>query len=247
MMSNGNGNGSLLEKIQKCLALAQGTPIQAESEQAMRMAQALMMKHNVTLAEVEGYEGGEDTREYVKEEIENLKYAPSLSRFIDPILKKFFFVRPVYYTGFEGYKTPKICIFGLRHNVEIALFVRGFLKKEYNRLWREHKKAMGYTHERSIRSFFEGLNSGFSEKLQEERDFQHQTLGARCTALVKVEKELSKKFAEAFPNLQKGRRSSYNHYSHDYNTGHQHGKNISLQKPVATGDQSSITERRAIR
>lgn len=157
--------GRMAERIAKLLALAESPNIH-EAEAAMAAAQRLLLKYNVeaqrSMAE-RGYAWmhlGKPTGRTTEAE-----------RILSLILGKHFFVEAIWvpvYRPLEGKRGSVLEICGAPENLEIAEYVHGYLTATAERLWREHRTAMGIASDRDRRTFVAGVMTGMSDKLSRE-------------------------------------------------------------------------------
>lgn len=184
-------NPDVLEKIKKLLRVDDSKgATQAEVENAMQAATRLALRHGIDLDEVDTTEEVESNEPIIEETFNPTNGSkvydnqlPVTHRFIAFILERYFRVSILTVKkwarradGTEG-PTRTIQIFGKKTNVSIAIYVYGFLQREFKTLWRKYRAKTGA--EMSSRaSFYQGLYWGLDEKLR-------QTMGV-------VEKESAK-------------------------------------------------------
>lgn len=141
-------NKEIIEKIQKLLNLA-NSDNQNEAELASKKAQELLIKYNLCMAQVE-------VKEYDSEQIE-VGRDPS-DKFVNDILMKFFLVYP--------FKSGKFYVFnGTKENLQVAMFVRSFLKQSFKSLYKNEAKKEGWTNGSNRNAFYLGLWKGLKEQL----------------------------------------------------------------------------------
>ncbi len=170
----------ILDKIRKLLRVGEERgATQAECENALALAQRLATTNNINLAEVDAQEvtgAGEPIvdESYTPERsgggpVE--RKMPVANKFIVWILKRYFAVRILEGTKWnekELRHQPSLNIIGRKTNVQIAIYVYGFLYHEFQRRWRDHKRATDapmYTRN----SYYNGLYQGLSAKLEETK------------------------------------------------------------------------------
>jgi hypothetical protein len=176
----------VLDKIRKLLQVdpAKGAT-QAEAEQALMAAQRLALKHSIDLAAVDVT--GDTT---AGEPIVNQPWTPqregggecaarlpTCHKFIAWILGKYFGVRVIEVSSWGEYvdkgqtlqgRRKSLSLVGRQSNVQIAIYVYGYLHREFMDLWHAHKKKHGLSMA-DRNGFFYGLYVGLSEKLEREK------------------------------------------------------------------------------
>ncbi|MDH5675487.1 MAG: SprT-like domain-containing protein [Myxococcales bacterium] len=157
---------AVLDRVRKLLSLAQ-SPNENEAQAAMNAAQRLMLKHNLKeVGEVEargyGYlRLGEPTGR-VRES----------QRILARILLKHFFVDVIWmpvWRVHEGKRGSVIEVCGTPANLELASYVHSFLMRTADRLWLEHKRALGIRKNRDRQAYLAGVMSGFLDKLNAQQ------------------------------------------------------------------------------
>lgn len=218
----------VVEKIKKLLAVdpAKGAT-QAEAEQALMAAQRLALKNNIDLASIDTTEdtsAGEPiinqpwtpTREGGGECAARL---PTCHKFIVWILTAYFAVRVIEISTYGEYADKGVTKRGLRKslsivgrqtNVQIAIYVYGFLHREFMDLWHAHKKETNASMS-SRNSFFYGLYVGLNDKMHLEKgrselaaqeELSHSNVGKSYEMILVGEKEkIDQQVKEAHPRL----------------------------------------------
>ena len=224
---------SILRKIQKCLALAAGSN-QGDAEAAIAQANRLMTEHNIAMVEVDTYTA--DDINYVNEEFISKNANAYHVEYVLMILKKFFFVRPIF--SYNDMGTRVIEIVGTEENIAIADYTFRFLEREFKALWKEHKKQYN-TSRRYMKTFYRGLYTGFSERLQEERDALIKTHGS--TALVEVSSELDSAMNGFYESLGTKRMNGGNYNPAVAQEGRKQGRNIRVGSPVTSAGSAALS------
>jgi hypothetical protein len=152
----------VLRRIARLLALAE-SPNVHEAAAAMNEARRLMLVHNIDAgasAEAPGYGfrhvGEVKARNDVAEKV------------LAGILSRHFFVSVIWvpaYLPLEARRGRVLELCGTPANLEVAVYVHGFLMATGERLWRAHKQAAGIPSDRERRRFIAGVMIGFDEKL----------------------------------------------------------------------------------
>lgn len=161
----------LLAKVRGLLALAQSSN-QHEAESAAAMAQRLMLKHNLALANDEarqnyGFRQLGEPSGRVAEHIHLLA----------GIVAEHYFVEAIWVPAYRPLAAKRgnvLEICGRRENLELADYVWSYLLSTGERLWSEHKRQHGIAKNRDRRSFLAGLMEGFSARLAREREHNQE-------------------------------------------------------------------------
>jgi hypothetical protein len=160
-----DGEARILERISRLLALAQSANVN-EAQAATSAAQRLMLKYNLEAAVSMPQRGygfrhlGAPTGRVSESE-----------RLISVILNDHFFVEVIWipvYRPLENKRGQVLEICGTPANLEMAAYVHSFLTAAAERLWREHKPALGISSKRDRRTVLAGVMEGFREKLERE-------------------------------------------------------------------------------
>lgn len=154
-------NNKILGKINKLLALAQSVnPHEAES--AMSKAQTLLLKHNLSLLDVE------TNPRYIHKQIGKVGRRNPIQSIISAILCKFFFVEAIWIFGYDPHQNLSgriLEIYGTPENVEIAAYVQDYLLNTSEQLWRTYKEQEKVSGNKHRRTFIYGLLNGVYHKL----------------------------------------------------------------------------------
>ncbi len=227
----------LLSKIQRLLALS-GSPNEHEAKLALAKAQNLMIEHNVSIEEVQGFQ--ENTTNFTtdtayKHESQTLPYE---MEWVLVVIKDFFFVRTITSPQWEWLKNNNInrkkkkiiniLFFGTPENIAVAKHVFHYLRRTFRELWIQYKNqhnAQRY----AAKSFYYGLYHGFTTKLTEERKVYNEKTQTALTIINDLlEEELNKQFKLVSKKLNTG------HSQKAYDDGFIQGKKINLADPITT-------------
>jgi Protein of unknown function (DUF2786)/SprT-like family len=158
--------GKVLKRVADLLALAQSGN-QHEAENATALAQRLMLKHNIAIAETPmrrryGFRhvGAPKARHQESEHI------------LAGILGDHFFVEAIWVPSYrpeDGMRASVLEICGTQENLEMASYVHAFLTDSAERLWREHKRAACIRNNRDRRGYISGVMEGFAMRLRKEQ------------------------------------------------------------------------------
>lgn len=161
-------DNSLTAKLKKLLRLGQqgsgGT--QAEMESALETAQRLAVKYNIDLSQIDLTDSSV-LEPIIEEELRTCKgkfRRPPCNKFVVNILIQFFNVEAVYMKG-----GSTIVFFGRKQDVEFAIYLYGYLKNTFTKLWRKYKQEYGVPMS-SRASYFFGLFAGLQDKLSKAKD-----------------------------------------------------------------------------
>lgn len=226
-MTDDGGRTKLLAKLQAILAKTTGAgATEAEAEAAVKLAQRLMAEHNVSLAEVEGFEAAQEDWETL-----DLEGDPGTAEapYVMNLVQRFFFVRWV--RTRVGRKVVRWRLFGTRENVQTAAWVAGFLRATFVDLWRARRMRDGCRHAPSeARSYYYGLYCGLRAKLEAERARYLKPSDGRALAL--VETKLDGQFRVVFGKL-KGYSPQTTYDPALFQEGREAGGRINIARPVA--------------
>lgn len=237
-------NEKLLDKIKKLLALAR-SPNQHEAERALAAAQAMMLRHNIQLSQVESFDP--DKQRYDEETVLSCgRRPPSEVPFVIPIVREFFFVRPLWQRRHrDGRATKDLSFFGTPENIETAKHVYRYLCAAFRALWKEYRQ-----HENPLatqgdaRLFYYGAQQGLTEKLKAEKEQAEAADPSAGTALVVLNNALVAALSAKYPALRKGRASSIRYRDTDAeDAGYYAGRQIQIRKGISEQGQ----ERRLIK
>jgi len=221
------------DRIARLLALAE-SPNVHEAEAAMAAAQRLLLKHNIELRDARVELG------YVFRHLGTpTGRTTEAERVLSLLLGKHFFVEAIWisvYRPREGKRGSVLEICGTPDNVEIAEYVHGYLVSTAERLWREHKTALGIRGDRDRRTFLAGVMSGMSEKLAREAKKSEEA------GLVWVaDGDLGKYFRRRHPHVRHIRYAGQRR-SEAYAHGKEAGRQIVIHRGIrgATGERGLL-------
>ncbi|MEM1034364.1 MAG: DUF2786 domain-containing protein [Myxococcota bacterium] len=156
----------LRTRVEGLLALAQ-SPNRHEAENAAALAQRLILKHNIALAELPG------RRRYNYRHLGQPKGRHAeAEHLIATILGRHFFVETIWVPSYrpqDGKHVTVLEVCGTPENLALAAYVHAFLLETGERLWREHKRERGIRKNRDRRRFIAGVMEGFAERLSAEK------------------------------------------------------------------------------
>jgi len=154
-------NTKLVEKIQKLLSLATSAN-EHEAKLAAEKANELLIKHNLTRDQVEGF--GEAS--YVNEIGYISKRYPFEATWASHIVKEHFFVNVLHLKASpQNMRTSKIWFIGEKTNVQVARYVFEFLVRKYKELWKVYQYRNG-AHNHDKGAYYRGLTLGLDDQLE---------------------------------------------------------------------------------
>ncbi len=217
------GQNPVLRRIMRLLALA-ASPNLHEAEAAMNEARRLMLVHNIDAAATAATDG------YRFRHVGPVKARSETSeRILAGILSRHFFVSVIWipaYLPLRGRRGYVLELCGTPANLEVAGYVHGFLTDTAERLWRDHKRALGIRSDRERRRFCAGVMAGFDEKLGAgERVSQSQ--GLICHADAQREAYLKRRYPR-----RSTRGGGTILQTPAYEQGRKAGRQVELRRPM---------------
>lgn len=211
----------IVNKIQKLLALA-NSDNKNEAELASKKAQELLIKHNISMSEVESANS-----DYFETSLD-LPERSSERKFIDSLLNNYFFV-----FIYSDKKLNKIIFIGKKENVEVALYVRSFLENSFKRLYKlENESRQWKGKHRS--SFYLGLYKGLKEKLEEQK----QTIDTD-NKLIIINKTLTNYVHNKISGIKTTQQKTNASNQDALQSGFNHGKNLNISKGLGEKNQNN--------
>lgn len=218
----------IIERVRKLLALGKSAN-QHEAEAAMNAAQALLLKYNLDAsataeARVVWKTVGQPGMRHTEDE-----------KLLGAILTKHFFVKGLWINVFLADRRDwgsVLEVSGTTENVEMAVYVHGFLQDTTLRLWEQH--GVGHTRT-ALARFRAGAYQAFFQKLTEQAT-RHAETGLVWVGDPRVEDW----FEQRHPNIRQVRTQGFRRDS-DYQQGKEVGRGIVLNRPIAsTGDRGLL-------
>ena len=174
------------ERIRKLLAHGNSqATTQAESQAFLEKASQLMLEHNLNHADL--HAGELEQRQYVQRPVGKLfKRLPGYYHLLGNLLSDHYFVNYIQTctrirVGSDPGMRTRIELFGERGNVDAAEYVCHCLLYQAETLYASMRRQMRRPDKRS---FFMGLFSGFSEKLDAQRNAREAGLNPSEHALI---------------------------------------------------------------
>lgn len=212
----------IVNKIQKLLALA-NSDNKNEAELASKKAQELLIKHNISMSEVETANS-----DYFETNID-LPKRSNERKFIDALLDEYFFV-----FVYTDKRSNKIVFVGKKENVDVALYVRSFLEHTFKRLYKLENESQGWKGKHR-ESFYLGLYKGLKEKLEKQR----QAIDTD-NKLIVINKTLADHVYNNISNLKTAQHRIKASNRDAVENGFNHGKNLNISKGLGEKNQSNV-------
>jgi hypothetical protein len=220
---------AILRRIARLLALAD-SPNAHEAEAAMRQAQRLMLKHNIDASAATAREGF--TFRQVGQPSGRVSAAEHV---LAGLLARHFFVEAIWvpsYLARQGKSGRVLELCGTPSNLEVAVYVHGFLLNTADRLWRQHRAQTGVADNRERRRYLLGVMMGFDDKLVAA------TAENKREGLIWVgDPALDAYLARRYPRRTGGSGIGIQ-VTETYEQGRKAGRNIVLAKPISTPSTS---------
>lgn len=165
-----SGPHKTIDKVNKLLALAQSANAH-EAESAMNKAHTLLLKHNLSLLDLQS------RNHYLHKQIGDVGHVSTIKSMISAILSQFFFVEAIWAFGYEAQHNKRgriLEIYGTPENIAIAEYVHHLLHHLSEGLWQSYKRQEALPGDRHRRSFIYGLLNGFYRQLDGRR-IAHQS------------------------------------------------------------------------
>lgn len=224
----------VLSRVRKLLALA-GSGNQHEAASAMATANTLLLRYNLELP------AGGGRPQYGTRRVGDSAASLSLQRkLVAAILSEFFFVECIWVHTFNarrGREERILELLGSPANLDMGEYVYAFLHAAVARLWHQRRGELADGRRTRKREFAAGVLSGLRDRLRSERRANE------ARGLVWVgDADLDRFLREEHPRIGKlagagVRRSA----AHD--AGRQHGKALTIHRPLGGGAPSSTPRR----
>jgi predicted SprT family Zn-dependent metalloprotease len=218
-----SGSHKILDKVHKLLALAQSAN-EYEAQNAMSKAHELLLKHNLSLLDVQ------NKLNYIHKQIGEVGRSNPIKSIISALICKFFFVEAIWTFGYDQHtnRSGKVLeIYGTPENVEMAEYVYDYVQNISELLWAEYKVQRKINGNRHRRTFIYGLLEGFYNKL-DSRLIENQSK--------KLVWKGDPRLKEFYRRRNPKRVSSSSRYSRScqdaYNSGITRGKNLIIHKGI---------------
>ena len=215
-----------LRRAEKLLRLANGTDYAEEAESALRHAEKILAKYNLSMRDLD-----EDSNANEVGELEWAKYGAyawqrSVVSSICQVYGVFSFHRRIY-------RKVNNVLIGKEHNVKVAVEMSGYVVRLLQKLCREAKAKQSSIH---ANSFYQGASYEIRLKclaIIEGRTQPQSDTPSDCTALVlNDEYDTAKTEAYAEFDLRPGRAMSSRISDSAFRAGQQAGKSVNLDSQL---------------
>lgn len=225
----------VVEKVQSLLAksVLRGASV-AEAEGALRVAQRLMLKHNITMQEVQDHQGS-DSAWWLERTVWRGKTRTWEQPYVISICCEFFFVRGVWNSRSDKWsRDTRLLFFGVEDNVLMAKAVFLYLCKTFRQMWTAYRTEHGLDHSRS-RAYYAGLAAGLEKKLRAmreqdilaiETDVPHA--GLEGGGLIRISTDLEQAFETVYKGIKKADKPAPIHGERAYRRGMIDGQTIEI-------------------
>lgn len=228
-----------LKKLQRLYDGAKAINSEGEANNAAAAIQRLMLQYNLSSAEVDAY--NEPNPDVIEERrVSNFNYRSIggtwESRLLN-ILCQFNFCK-----SFQVGGVSRGMIVGKKENIEMVLWLRDFLSRQFVELskkrWKEYMQGFEYafkpcSKDKFQRNYLIGCTDGLYLKLKEEADRDKEDLGEGITALVVRSNADIDKYMERY-NVGTARRTR-DDWSSARAQGQTDGRNVQINKPLTSG------------
>ncbi len=224
-------NHKIIDKVNKLFALAQSAnPHEAES--AMAKAHTLLLKHNLSLLDLQSQS------HYIHMQIGDVGRRNAIKTIISAILNKFFFVEAIWTFGYDPLKDISgrvLEIYGTPENVEIAEYVYDYLQNISELSWKIYKRQNHINGNRHRKTFIYGLLNGFYDRM-ESRVLEN----ASKELIWKGDPQLSAFFRKRNPKLLRSSSSYSKSCNETYRSGKAKGKTLVIHKGIHGKRQGAL-------
>lgn len=216
-------NEAILSKIQKLLSLAT-SPNEHEAKLAAEKANEMLIRHNIKMQDIQQYES-----KYIRHDLAIQAKSETENKWVLSILKKHFFVEPVYSRD-RRTKQTTIYLLGEETNIQVASYVYEYLMRQFYDLWREYK----FQHDAPTnqkQSYYMGLYTGLNEQLSSRLEKVQTETGLILRRDPKLD-EMVKDF----------KKSSFNVNASDQKAidqGYEAGKSIQIKRGISSESSQS--------
>jgi hypothetical protein len=230
----------ILEKVRKLLALA-SSPEPAEAEAALAAASRIMAKHNLILAQEDGYAADEGFERWLFP-LGTSRLSAKVS-WIGTILEEHFFVKVImtyHFDHFTNQQDRALEMIGRPVNLIMAEHVFHFLMERCETLWAYEKpkaQRMGETGLGAKTAFIVSLLRNFREKLQKSEKQAQSSEGLKSSALIlRGDAALGRFIDLNFPRLIKiHSQGGYQPNPYSRKAGATAGQELNIRPPIAKG------------
>lgn len=220
----------IIDKIRKLLALAGNNPNRAEALAAAAKAQALLMEHKLTVAEIP-----EEQREEVDQtevDLGGTRRSVNWRRSLYHTLSPFYFCKIL-----QLPRTLRVAVVGKASHVEVLTYTYVYVARQIERLYIDWARARGLGLEH-LRSFAFGAILEVARTLEEQAVRQAQQ--GQTNALIVTENQLVlKKFKQLYPRTINNK--SHFRVDSSYLAGREAGRAITIRPGVIGSAARQLT------
>lgn len=220
---------SIIKRIKKLLTLANNSgATEAEAKNAMAMAQRLMTKYNISMANVGNDKPSERNIRHEQYFTRKGSLNPA-DKEIAVILNRFYKVKILFNGGCS------LVMVGTPENIEIAKYVHGYLRAVFFKCWNSFKETATFPNKAD---YYFGLQTGICEKMQEaENSAKSEETQEACKkyelVLVKNKEAIANYIYDTFGKLGKSRRRSASRMdANSFYAGKAKGSTISINQAI---------------
>ena len=224
-----NTTDLIIKRIKKLLTLANNSgATEAEAKNAMAMAQRLMTKYNISMANVGNDKPSERHRRHEQYFTRKGSLNPA-DKEIAVILNRFYKVKILFNGGCS------LVMVGTPENIEIAKYVHGYLRAVFFKCWNSFKETVAFPNKAD---YYFGLQTGICEKMHEaENSAKSEETQEACKnyelVLVKNKEAISNYIYDTFGKLGKSRRRSASRMdANSFYAGKAKGSTISINQAI---------------
>ncbi|HWJ56562.1 MAG TPA: DUF2786 domain-containing protein, partial [Vicinamibacterales bacterium] len=222
------GPTPIVRRIMKLLALASSANVH-EAHAATNEARRLMLLHNIDAAVSVAADGFS-----FRHVGETKARSDASARILAGLLGQHFFVSVIWVPSYlasaarRGY-VLELC--GTAANLDVAVYVHGFLTDTAERLWRAHKVEHAIRSDVERRRFLAGVMTGVGEKLAAgERASRREGLRTELVRRADIARDAY--LRTRYPRVSTRAGASFTR-SAEYERGREAGRNIDLRRPVS--------------
>jgi hypothetical protein len=223
------GPPPIVRRIMKLLALGSSANVH-EAQAATNEARRLMLLHNIDAAATVAADGLS-----FRHVGETKARSDAAARILAGLLGQHFFVSVIWVPSYlasaarRGY-VLELC--GTAANLDVAVYVHGFLTDTAERLWRAHKVARGIRSDIERRRFLSGVMTGVGEKLA-AGDRESRRKGLRTDLVRRADAARDAYLRTRYPRVSMRTGSSLTRTA-EYELGREAGRNIDLRRPMSS-------------
>lgn len=224
-----NTTNSIIKRIKKLLTLANNSgATEAEAKNAMAMAQRLMTKYNISMANVGSNKPSERNIRHEQYFTRKGSLNPA-DKEIAVILNRFYKVKILFSGGCS------LVMVGTPEDIEIAKYVHGYLRAVFFKCWNSFKETVAFPNKAD---YYFGLQTGICERMQEaENSAKSEETQEACKkyelVLVKNKEAIANYIYDTFGKLGRSRRRSASRMdANSFYAGKAKGSTISINQAI---------------